>query len=57
MVKAPTRICVIRHGETFWNADRRIQGHLDIGLNPTGLRQARAAARRLATEAGTVTAV
>lgn len=57
MVKVPTRICVIRHGETFWNADRRIQGHLDIGLNPTGLRQARAAARRLAAEAGTVTAV
>ena len=47
---SPTRICVVRHGETFWNAERRIQGHIDIDLNPTGLRQARAAARRLEEE-------
>jgi len=52
-----TRICVVRHGETFWNAERRIQGHLDIGLNPTGLRQAQAAARRLKGEGGGIAAV
>ena len=36
----PTRITAIRHGETAWNADTRIQGHLDIPLNSAGRRQA-----------------
>ena len=43
----PTRICLVRHGETEWNAERRIQGQIDIGLNDTGLRQAAAAGRWL----------
>jgi 2,3-bisphosphoglycerate-dependent phosphoglycerate mutase len=42
-----TRICLVRHGETEWNAERRIQGQIDIGLNETGLRQAEAAGRWL----------
>ena len=33
-------IVLIRHGETAWNAERRLQGHLDVDLNETGLRQA-----------------
>jgi broad specificity phosphatase PhoE len=37
-----------RHGETDFNAARRIQGQLDSKLTPTGLRQARRAARWLA---------
>ena len=36
----PTRIIAIRHGETTWNVDTRIQGHLNIPLNDTGRRQA-----------------
>lgn len=43
----PTRLCLVRHGETEWNAARRIQGQIDIGLNVTGLAQAAAAGRWL----------
>lgn len=47
MVEIPTtratRLCLVRHGETEWNAARRIQGQIDIGLNEIGLRQAEAA--------------
>lgn len=37
------RCCIVRHGETPWNAARRLQGHRDIPLNAVGLAQARAA--------------
>jgi len=43
-----TRILAIRHGETAWNVDTRIQGHLDIPLNETGRWQAERLARALA---------
>lgn len=46
----PTRILAIRHGETAWNVDTRIQGHLDIPLNETGLWQAQRLARALAAQ-------
>lgn len=42
------RCCFVRHGETPWNAERRLQGHQDIPLNALGLAQAAAAARYLA---------
>ncbi|MCL2829545.1 MAG: histidine phosphatase family protein [Betaproteobacteria bacterium] len=42
------RLCLIRHGETEWNAARRIQGHTDTALNAKGLRQAEALAARFA---------
>ena len=45
-----TRLVVLRHGETAWNVDTRIQGQLDIGLNATGLRQADQLGRALAGE-------
>ena len=35
-----TTILLIRHGETAWNAEKRLQGHLDIALNAEGARQA-----------------
>jgi probable phosphoglycerate mutase len=43
-------IILIRHGETAWNAERRLQGHLDIPLNAEGERQARLLAEALAPE-------
>lgn len=33
---------ILRHGETEWNVEGRLQGHLDSALTETGLRQARA---------------
>jgi probable phosphoglycerate mutase len=45
-----TRIIAIRHGETAWNADSRIQGQQDVGLNETGRWQAQRVGHALATE-------
>lgn len=39
-----TRVCFVRHGETDWNVEKRIQGQLDIALNETGRAQALAMA-------------
>ena len=46
----PTRILAIRHGETAWNVDTRIQGHLDIPLNDTGHWQAERLGQSLVAE-------
>jgi probable phosphoglycerate mutase len=43
-----TRLILWRHGQTAWNAERRIQGQHDAKLDDTGRAQARAAAQRLA---------
>jgi probable phosphoglycerate mutase len=45
-----TRLIAVRHGETAWNVDTRIQGQIDIGLNATGLWQAQRASQALADE-------
>jgi probable phosphoglycerate mutase len=42
-----TRFCLVRHGETDWNAARRLQGHTDIDLNARGLAQAKQMAHAL----------
>ncbi len=45
-----TRLLLLRHGETAWNQDARIQGHTDIELNTTGHWQARRLAAALADD-------
>ncbi|HKW07939.1 MAG TPA: histidine phosphatase family protein [Candidatus Dormibacteraeota bacterium] len=50
---APTRLVLVRHGQSTWNREHRIQGQLDPPLSAEGLRQAellglRLAARRFA---------
>src|SRR5471032_233005 len=41
-------VTLIRHGETTWNADHRVQGQLESPLSARGLRQAEALAASLA---------
>jgi probable phosphoglycerate mutase len=43
-----TRVFLLRHGETEWNATGRLQGSTDVPLNARGVTQARAAAGALA---------
>jgi 2,3-bisphosphoglycerate-dependent phosphoglycerate mutase len=43
----PHAFFFLRHGQTDWNAQGRIQGHTDMPLNETGIAQARSAAGRL----------
>jgi probable phosphoglycerate mutase len=49
-VSSVTRLCLVRHGETPWNIERRLQGHRDIDLNNAGRHQAQAAALWLLRE-------
>ena len=45
-----TTVIVVRHAETAWNRERRMQGTTDTKLSDIGHAQAEALARRLATE-------
>jgi probable phosphoglycerate mutase len=45
-----TTLIVVRHGETVWNRERRMQGTTDTPLSDVGRSQAQAVARRLAGE-------
>ena len=42
-----TQFLIVRHGQTDWNVERRIQGWRDIDLNDNGLQQARRLAQYL----------
>ncbi len=42
------QLILLRHGETDWNAQRRMQGHCDVPLNVDGLAQARKVASSIA---------
>ena len=45
-----TKLVLIRHGETAWNAEHRIQGQLDIPLSPLGILQSARLAECLSNE-------
>lgn len=45
-----TRVIVVRHGQTEWNVEARIQGQGDSKLTAEGRAQARAIAARLAAQ-------
>jgi probable phosphoglycerate mutase len=42
-----SRLILIRHGETEWNRERRMQGHADSPLSDKGMRQAILLAQRM----------
>lgn len=41
------QVYLVRHGETLWNAARRIQGQSDSPLTEIGIRQAHLVAQRV----------
>ncbi|MEL4356638.1 MULTISPECIES: histidine phosphatase family protein [unclassified Luteococcus] len=45
----PTRLVLVRHGQSTWNLERRLQGQtMDVPLTPQGLAEAELAAQRVA---------
>lgn len=45
-----TRLLIARHGETYWNKEKRLQGHLNSELTPHGNLQAEALSMSLLSE-------
>ncbi|MCC3299066.1 histidine phosphatase family protein [Arthrobacter caoxuetaonis] len=48
--RPPERLVLVRHGETDWNQERRLQGRTDNPLNGVGRAQARTAGLLLAAD-------
>lgn len=46
----PKKIIIVRHGETDYNVERRLQGWIDVPLNKQGRQQAKKVALRLIGE-------
>jgi len=44
-----TRLVLIRHGETEWNREERFRGRAELDLTETGVKQAKAIAKRVAS--------
>ena len=42
------KIYLVRHGETDWNREERIQGQADLPLNNQGMEQAQILSKQLA---------
>src|SRR5690242_8010536 len=42
-----TYFLLIRHGETAWNAEKKLQGQVDIPLNANGIAQAEELAKKI----------
>lgn len=49
-----TTLCLVRHGQSIWNAEGRIQGQLDPPLSSLGRIQAELVAQRLAKKSWSV---
>lgn len=45
-----TNIYLVRHGETTWNVEHRMQGHQDSALTELGVQQALLLGERLSNE-------
>ena len=43
------QLFIVRHGETVWNREGRIQGHTDVALSDRGVEQATRLAHRLSS--------
>ena len=43
------KLYVVRHGQTDWNVQHKLQGSVDIPLNSTGLKQAQELSTKIET--------
>ena len=50
-------LCLLRHGETLWNQEKRWQGQADVPLTEVGIEQARSLALQLRKEGKPIAAV